>query len=445
MNYNSISYIIENPNLDISSVYLDSDGNLSQAEEAVPLGKTKLLCDQLKKITFPENKELKEKINHLVQLATQHITNEFYEPLSQWVKASKHADPTSIYKYEDAERKIKKAFETQSTDLNLDGKELLSLPDALGHLTQLHKLWLGDNRLTFLPDSFGNLTQLKLLWIDSNQLSALPDSFGNLAHLEVLEIENNRLTALPDSFGNLAHLEVLEIENNQLTALPDSFGNLTQLQFLWLQINKLTALPDSFCNLTKLEDLRLERNELTTLPDSFGNLTQLNTLRLASNYFTLFPDSFSNLTQLQKLWLWDNPFAIEQAYQCLLYFPQWWDDFHFHSNEALALKAQFDANPESTKKSIGLTLKFHVDLYSLVVLLSDKFITLRPVLSEESHTESKQSIRRFFQIAEKLPLELQQVLANRAYASGRDFITSRDFEARFRNVHGSVPAVAPPS
>jgi internalin A len=60
--------------------------------------------------------------------------------------------------------------------------------------------------LTNLPNSIGSLTDLIKLYINYNQLSNLPESIGNLANLTVLHISHNQLTSLPNSIGNLSGL-----------------------------------------------------------------------------------------------------------------------------------------------------------------------------------------------------------------------------------------------
>ncbi|MHA1372169.1 MAG: hypothetical protein ACTSRA_20920, partial [Promethearchaeota archaeon] len=45
--------------------------------------------------------------------------------------------------------------------LGLYNKGLTSLPGTIGHLENLKRLYLGDNKLTSLPGTIGNLTNLE--------------------------------------------------------------------------------------------------------------------------------------------------------------------------------------------------------------------------------------------------------------------------------------------
>ena len=48
-------------------------------------------------------------------------------------------------------------------ELNFSYQSLSYLPEAIGNLTQLERLYLHENQLHSLLDSIGNLAQLKLL------------------------------------------------------------------------------------------------------------------------------------------------------------------------------------------------------------------------------------------------------------------------------------------
>ena len=85
----------------------------------------------------------------------------------------------------------------------------------------LRELILYDNQLTALPESIGALVGLEKLWLGGNQLTALPESIGALVGLKVLNLRGNlienKLTALPESIVALTALEGLDLRNNPLT------------------------------------------------------------------------------------------------------------------------------------------------------------------------------------------------------------------------------------
>jgi len=155
------------------------------------------------------------------------------------------------------------------------------------------RLVLWRKNLTSLPESIGKLTNLKELYLGGNKLRTLPESFGQLTKLEDLRLGYNKLTSLPESIGRLTNLVELGFENNELTSLPESIGKLTNLTELYLDRNKLTQLPESFGNLTKLDVLKLGYNKLTSLPESFKNLDR--NLRIDSRGKTYNRDEFIKL------------------------------------------------------------------------------------------------------------------------------------------------------
>ena len=182
-----------------------------------------------------------------------------------------------------AEKRIEEAARSGATDLDLRSLKLWELPESIGRLTQLRKLYLFENQLTALPESLDRLTQLEALYLGGNRLTALPESLGSLTELQELSLWSNQLTTLPESIDRLTQLQQLYLANNQLTALPESIDRLTQLQTLYLANNQLTALPESIGRLTQLQRLYLDNNQLTALPEPIEKLTHLKGLLLHGN------------------------------------------------------------------------------------------------------------------------------------------------------------------
>ena len=106
-----------------------------------------------------------------------------------------------------------------------------------------------ETQIHTLPESIGNLDDLRKLYLEENNITILPDSFSNLTALVQLYISFNQLTELPENFGNLDNLYILDLGYNSINNLPDSFLDLSSLTYLWLFNNELSSLPENFCSL----------------------------------------------------------------------------------------------------------------------------------------------------------------------------------------------------
>ncbi len=181
-----------------------------------------------------------------------------------------------------------------------------TIPDSLGNLGHLRKLYLSNSQLSgSIPDSFQNLSNLQVLHLSSNQLSgAIPDWLGNLNNLQDISLSSNQLTgSIPDSLGNLNNLQSLIVAYNQLSgSIPESLGNARNLLFIWLSDNQLSGLiPESLGNLSKLEMLMVGDNQLSgRIPESLGNLSdKFVTFEISNNKLCgELPLSFLNLSLL---------------------------------------------------------------------------------------------------------------------------------------------------
>lgn len=144
-------------------------------------------------------------------------------------------------------------------EIDLGGRGLSgSLPEALGNMSQLQRLYLYDNFLSgLLPVSLGNVSSLSSIYIYSNLFDgSLPVEWGNLSELIGLSLFNCQLSGtIPDSWGNLSQLQELFLDYNDLEGnIPASFVNLTNLEILEIDNNNLDAeLPPLPPNLQRLE------------------------------------------------------------------------------------------------------------------------------------------------------------------------------------------------
>lgn len=165
--------------------------------------------------------------------------------------------------------------------LKLYGNHIDSLPERIGELVNLEKLYVGRNQLKYIPESIGNLKQLKLFSAQYNDLASLPDAIGELENLEQLILNQNELKSLPPTIGNLKKLVVLQLKFNNLKSLPPELGRCEELQFIKLNRNFLETLPEELGQLQKLRELYLSgAGPLLQLPESLCDIRSLEVLEI---------------------------------------------------------------------------------------------------------------------------------------------------------------------
>jgi internalin A len=156
---------------------------------------------------------------------------------------AKRSEEEGFSPLEVAEQRIQEARWKSVSRLDLSILRLHTLPESIGHLSQLKELYLFFNSIASLPKSIGQLTQLQVLDLGGNSLASLPEALGHLRELRRLDLSQNKLTSLPQSIGRLTQLEELYLDNNRLTSLPEAIKQLRSLKELYLQGNEDLGLP----------------------------------------------------------------------------------------------------------------------------------------------------------------------------------------------------------
>lgn len=116
------------------------------------------------------------------------------------------------------------------------------------------------------------LAQLSSLDLNNKNLTSLPKEIGCLTNLQELNLEDNTLKALPNEFKALLQLRRLNLNRNWLDSIPSEILNLTKLQELHLSgtLNfGIRFLPIHLCALTELRILDLSSSyfKLSELPE----------------------------------------------------------------------------------------------------------------------------------------------------------------------------------
>jgi Leucine-rich repeat (LRR) protein len=196
---------------------------------------------------------------------------------------------------------------------------LTGLPEAIGELSALERLDVGDNQLTALP---ALPARLRELYVHDNQLTRLPA----LPALSVLDANRNRL----DQLAAITGIAFVYLAANRLTTPPatsgvrylnvgdNPLGHLavadSAIEELRAEQAQLTTL--AIDQLAGLRELSLRGNQLAALPSSIGSLARLRTLDLRGNQLDELPDTLRDLP-LTKLDLRWNPLRAA---------PRWLDE-----------------------------------------------------------------------------------------------------------------------
>ena len=129
----------------------------------------------------------------------------------------------------------------ETTDLDLSGCNLVSLPQNMHHLKNLTSLYLNDNALTYIPYEFGELP-LTSLNLNNNQLQELPSSLSSCPLTE-LYLDDNAFEDFPSVVCKISSLTIFSIQNNSFSRVPAGFSKLSNLTSVDFYDNNIDTLP----------------------------------------------------------------------------------------------------------------------------------------------------------------------------------------------------------
>ena len=151
--------------------------------------------------------------------------------LNRWADNEKRSNSLNSGELhiETVKQAILTAFDTDSSELDLTGKGLESIP-PLGELKQLKVLALSDNFITSLK-GLDTINSLEKLQLNQNPLLAVPADLGEkLPKLEILDISGTLLSTVPSNITLPATLSVaanstLFLTIEAIDTIKESIGN----------------------------------------------------------------------------------------------------------------------------------------------------------------------------------------------------------------------------
>ncbi|MGM9770416.1 MAG: DUF4458 domain-containing protein [Candidatus Cryptobacteroides sp.] len=185
---------------------------------------------------------------------------------------------------------------------------LRSLPDEIGTLSKLEKLYVANGELSTLPNTLGGLVSLTDLEIyNCPKMLTVPESLREMPALVSVNIANNlqwnseEAARALDCFANGAaagNIQILYMNQNNLTKVDGaSIKNMKKLGLLDLSNNKIEEITEAFGEEIGIVQLYLDNNRLSSMPVDenglFFKMDDVETFSVKNNLFTEFPDIFS--------------------------------------------------------------------------------------------------------------------------------------------------------
>ncbi|MBL7779886.1 MAG: hypothetical protein JNM22_01630 [Saprospiraceae bacterium] len=168
--------------------------------------------------------------------------------------------------------------------LNLEGKNLVALPEHVAEMTALETVKLSFSPKADLTAAFTLLAQLPHVKYLTLRMEGgvLPESFGQLSQLETLEISGlTRPLIFPESMGQLKKLKSLLVMSDSDVTLPESFAALTSLEELNMRVNGW-QLPSKFYQLSGLTRLDFTNCQLERAPEEMAQMAAVDTVIFCS-------------------------------------------------------------------------------------------------------------------------------------------------------------------
>ena len=196
-------------------------------------------------------------------------------------------------------------------EIDFSKNKLREIPDSIQYLSYLEIAKFSNNEILNIPNGMGALTRLKRLYLDNNSIQFLPPQvFNNMVALEELYLFKNRLESVNfnnniNLFDNMKHLKFLDLHSNNLTYFG-LFKEMFALDSLLLSYNHISKI-EGINNCLNLTNLDLNNNKIANFPKDILLLKKLSTLNLQNNDLNEIPNALGLMNSLVRLNIEGNP------------------------------------------------------------------------------------------------------------------------------------------
>ena len=248
-----------------------------------------------------------------------HPVTPFSEPVARALKENGIELPqTRLYdRYSEdelIERGTGRAKNGISLKDNIHGKlynGLKSLPEEIGKLKKLEKLFVGNGEISTLPDALADLPSLlEVEFYNCSKMTRIPEVLGRLQGIEVLNFGNN-LQLPPEEINRLlpmladspaaATLQILYLNANNMTVLDgEAVSKIPKIGLLDLSSNKIETITAPFGPEIAPAKLFLDHNRISSFPTVDGlfcNTEYIESFSVQDNLLTQVPDIFTAKTK----------------------------------------------------------------------------------------------------------------------------------------------------
>lgn len=214
---------------------------------------------------------------------------------------------------------VSKAKADNRRELVLSGKLLTArieeaggtVDPALFSLSGLNFLDLNSSpALISVPVALGGLTNLTTLMLNRNALTELPGpALAKLTKLKVVDVSGNKLTSLPAELTSMNTLSTLNASMNALTSI-EPLSAMTALSHINLSSNQLEDMA-FLCHtsLALLAEVNLSKNKIAVLEPSISSLAALKNFDMSENLLKTIPGELADCIRIKELQMNGNPFA----------------------------------------------------------------------------------------------------------------------------------------